>query len=68
MYGRVIAAFLSLLLCGFLAIAACPRAGAATLASTVVVAGNRHVDAEMIRSHFQPGLTASSTPARAMRR
>jgi len=55
MYGRVIAAFLSLLLCGFLAIAACPRAGAATLASTVVVAGNRHVDAEMIRSHFHAG-------------
>ena len=56
MHGRVPAAFFSLLLCGFLAIAACQRAQSATsLNSTIAVAGNRHVDAQMIRSHFHAG-------------
>ncbi len=60
MHGRVIAVslllFFLLFFCGFLAIATCQRAGAATpLESTIAVAGNRHVDAQMIRSHFHDG-------------
>jgi len=56
MYGRAIAATLFLFLAGFLTVTACQRAGAATpLESTIAVAGNRHIDAAMIRSHFHAG-------------
>ncbi len=56
MYGRAIAATLFLFLAGFLTVTACQRAGAATpLVSTIAVAGNRHIDAAMIRAHFHAG-------------
>ncbi len=56
MHGRASAAVLSVLLAGFLAIAACgPAAAASPNDSLVAVAGNRHASAEMIRSYFQPG-------------
>ena len=56
MYGRAIAATLFLFLAGFLTVTACQRAGAATpLDSAIAVAGNRHIDAAMIRSHFHAG-------------
>lgn len=56
MHGRLIIGLLSLLVCAFLAIAASPRAQSATpLDSMIAVAGNHHVDAQMIRSHFRAG-------------
>ena len=56
MYGRAIAATLFLFLAGFLTVTACQRAGAATpLVTMIAVAGNRHIDAAMIRSHFHAG-------------
>ena len=56
MYGRAIAATLFLFLAGFLIVTACQRAAAATpLDSAIAVAGNRHIDAAMIRSHFHAG-------------
>jgi outer membrane protein insertion porin family len=55
MYGRAIAATLFLFLAGFLTVTACQRAGATPLDSAIAVAGNRHIDAAMIRSHFHAG-------------
>jgi outer membrane protein insertion porin family len=56
MPGRVAAAVLCLFLFAALAPAAFQRAEAAAAAdSAIAVAGNRHVDREMIRSHFHAG-------------
>ncbi len=66
MHGRVTAAFLSLLLGGFLAIAGCQGAQSAMpLDSTIAVTGNGHVDVQMIRSHFHAG-TAGRLDAGAL--
>ncbi len=55
MYGRVTAAIVSACILGLIAIvAAAPAAAGPSADSTVVVAGNRHIDAAMIRSHFRP--------------
>jgi outer membrane protein insertion porin family len=56
MHGRVSTAVFSVCLFGCFAIAAYELAGATTpLESAIAVAGNRHVDAQMIRSHFHAG-------------
>jgi outer membrane protein insertion porin family len=56
MRGRVSTAIFSVCVFGCFAMAAYERAGAATpLESAIAVAGNRHVDAQMIRSHFHGG-------------
>jgi len=56
MHGRVSTAVFSVCLFGCFAIAAYERAGATTPPeSAIAVAGNRHVDAQMIRSHFHGG-------------
>ena len=57
MHARVSAVLLPVLLSGFLALAPCARAAVAAdpIDAVVAVAGNRHVDAAMIRSHFHPG-------------
>jgi outer membrane protein insertion porin family len=56
MRGRILAAISLVALSGFLAFAACQRGQAATpTESSIAVAGNRHFDAAMIRSHFHPG-------------
>ena len=56
MHGRLTAAIFSVGFFGFLAIAACQRAQSATPTDSIIaVAGNRHVDAQMIRSHFRAG-------------
>jgi outer membrane protein insertion porin family len=53
MHGRVSAVVLSVLVSGFLTIAACGAARAeGAVDSLVTVAGNRHADASMIRSYF----------------
>jgi outer membrane protein insertion porin family len=53
MHGRVSAVVLSVLVFGFLTIAACGAARAeGTVDSLVTVTGNRHTDAAMIRSYF----------------
>jgi len=39
---------------------------AAQMASSIVVEGNRRVEADTIRSYFKPGPTARSTPAESM--
>jgi outer membrane protein insertion porin family len=53
MHGRVSAVVLSVLVFGFLTIAACGAARAEGIVdSLVTVAGNRHTDAAMIRSYF----------------
>lgn len=52
MHGRVSTAVFSVCLFGCFAIAAYERAGATTPLSAIAVAGNRHVDAQMIRSYF----------------
>ena len=53
MHSRVSIAIFSVCFFGCFAIAAYERADAATpLESAIAVAGNRHVDAQMIRSHF----------------
>src|SRR5271155_2291822 len=50
---RVAGAFLCLFLFGFLALAPCRYAQAAAAAdSAITVSGNRHADADMIRSFF----------------
>ncbi len=55
MYGRVNAAIVSACILGLIAIvAAAPAAAGPSADSTDVVAGNRHIDAAMIRSHFRP--------------
>src|SRR5271169_3692119 len=55
MYGRVTAAIVSACILGLIAaVAAAPAAAGPSADSTVVVAGNRRVDAAMIRSHFRP--------------
>jgi len=55
MLGRVAAAIFCLLLFGF-AVAACQGAQAAdSLDSLITVAGNRRLDAAMIRNHFHAG-------------
>ena len=56
MPGRRTAAIFYVCFFGFLAVAACQRAQAATLTpldAAIAVAGNRHVEAQMIRSHFR---------------
>ena len=56
MPGRLTAAILSVFVLGFLVLAPCRGARAATSEdSLIAVAGNRHVDAAMIRSHFRAG-------------
>jgi len=57
MLGRVMAALLSLFLSGLFALAACQNAQAAAPAAgaLIAVAGNRHLDAAMIRSYFHAG-------------
>jgi len=53
MRGRILAAIFSLCFFGFFATAADERAtAAASPDATIAVAGNRHVDAQLIRSHF----------------
>ncbi len=53
MHGRLSAVVLSVLVSGFLTIAACGAARAeGAVDSLVTVAGNRHTDAAMIRSYF----------------
>jgi outer membrane protein insertion porin family len=53
MHGRVSAVVLSVLISAFMTIAACGAARAeGAIDSLVTVAGNRHTDAAMIRSHF----------------
>ena len=64
MYGRAIAVFAFLFLCGFFALAACRSAEAATVTdSSIAVAGNRHVDGAMVRSHFHAGADGRLTEA-----
>jgi outer membrane protein insertion porin family len=56
MLGRLAAVVLPAFLFALLAVAPSPRAQAETAAESVItVAGNRHIDAAMIRSHFHPG-------------
>jgi outer membrane protein insertion porin family len=56
MSRRVTVGILVILLSLFLPPAACPSAFAASEAeSAIAVAGNRHIDASMIRSHFHAG-------------
>ena len=56
MCGRGLAAVLSVFACIFVAIAACGSARAADPAdSAIMVAGNRHVGADAIRSYFHTG-------------
>ena len=53
MHGRLPAVVLSVLVSGFMTIAACGAARAeGAVDSLVAVAGNRHTDAAMIRSYF----------------
>jgi outer membrane protein insertion porin family len=60
MRGRVLVATSFLCLIGVVVFAACLRAHAATPTdSLITVAGNRHLDAAMIRSHFHPGVDDS---------
>ncbi|MDR3421683.1 MAG: outer membrane protein assembly factor BamA [Xanthobacteraceae bacterium] len=64
MHGRAITVFASIFLLVFFALAANRNAEAATATdSSIVVAGNRHVDAAMIRSHFHPGRDGKFTAA-----
>lgn len=57
MLGRVMAALPSLFLSGLFALAACQNAQAAAPAAggSIAVAGNRHLDAAMIRAYFHAG-------------
>jgi outer membrane protein insertion porin family len=52
MAGRVAGAFLCLVVCGFAALAPSSLAQAAATETPIAVAGNRHTDADMIRSFF----------------
>ncbi len=52
MAGRLAGAFLCLIVFGFLALAPCRHALAAGADSAIMVSGNRHADADMIRSFF----------------
>ena len=52
MLRRVAAALVCLLICGCVTSAAWRLAQAAEAASAITVAGNRHIDADMIRAHF----------------
>jgi outer membrane protein insertion porin family len=54
MRGRLAAVVLSILLCGFWALAAYGAAQAAGVVDTIEVNGNRHVDAATVRSYFRP--------------
>src|SRR5271154_1211634 len=54
MAGRLAGAFLCLFVFGFQSFASCPQAQAAGADSAIMVSGNRHTDAEMIRSFFHP--------------
>jgi outer membrane protein insertion porin family len=54
MAGRLAGAFLCLFAFGFLSLAPCPQAQAADADSAIMVSGNRHADADMIRSFFHP--------------
>jgi outer membrane protein insertion porin family len=54
MRGRLAAVVLSILLCGFWAMAAGSAAGAAGVIDSIEVSGNRHVDAATVRSYFHP--------------
>ena len=56
MDGRVPAAIFSVLLSGFIAIAACGRAAAASPTdSAMTITGNTHVGADAVRSYFHAG-------------
>ena len=64
MHGRAIAVFALLFLFGFFALVACRDAEAATVTdSSIAVAGNRHVDAAVIRSRFHAGADGRLTAA-----
>jgi outer membrane protein insertion porin family len=64
MDGRVSAAILSVVLSGFLLMAAAADAFAAGEAdSAFTVAGNTHIGTEMIRSHFHAGKDGQFSPA-----
>jgi outer membrane protein insertion porin family len=64
MVGRAPALLLSLLLFGFLAIAAGGGAAAASATdSLITVSGNRHIGVEMIRSYFRAGPDGQLDPA-----
>jgi outer membrane protein insertion porin family len=52
MDGRVAKAVVSLLVLAFLTTAPCRQAPAMAAGDAITVAGNRHIDAQMIRSHF----------------
>ncbi len=54
MRRRLSAVVLSILLCGFWAVAACGAARAAGVADAIEVNGNHHVGAATIRSYFHP--------------
>jgi outer membrane protein insertion porin family len=54
MAGRLAGAFLCLFVFGFQSFASCPQAQAAGADSAIMVSGNRHTDAEMIRAFFHP--------------
>src|SRR5262245_4374034 len=52
MLRRVAAAFLCLFVCGWVILAAWQVRAAGEPAAVIAVAGNRHIDADMIRAHF----------------
>lgn len=52
MLRRVAAAFLCLFVCGWMTLAAWQVRAAGEPAPVIAVAGNRHIDADMIRAHF----------------
>ncbi len=55
MHGRAAAAIVSVCIFGLIALASGSQAAAAgSPDSTIAIAGNRHIDAAMIRSHFHP--------------
>lgn len=64
MHGRAIAVFVSVFIFGIFALPSCRNVQAAALAdSAITVAGNRHVDAAVIRLHFHTGRGGLVTPA-----
>jgi outer membrane protein insertion porin family len=54
MRDRLSAVVLSIVLCGFWALAGCGAARAAGVVDSIEVNGNRHADAATIRSYFHP--------------
>ena len=64
MYGRATAVIACACIFGLIALAAGAAAAAgATPDSTIAIAGNRHIDAAMIRSHFHAGAAGRLDPA-----